>query len=99
MKIYIAGGMSGVPERNRPAFQKYTAELRAEGHTVFSPDELGESDFFSGRPERDALAKEMWWICQEAEAIAMIPGWETSPGANAEHRLATALKLKFIYLD
>lgn len=47
---------------------------------------------------RDALADDTWWICKEADAIAMLPGWENSKGANAEWSLAKALGLKIIYL-
>lgn len=99
MRIYLAGKMSGIEDRNHPAFDKYAAMLRSQGHEVYSPAELGEKDYFSDRPERDALAQELWWICQQAEAIALIPGWETSNGANVEWRLAIALKLEFLYLE
>lgn len=47
---------------------------------------------------RDALGDDLAWICAEAEAIALLPGWEKSAGANAEHATAKALDLKFIYL-
>lgn len=47
---------------------------------------------------RDALHEDCTFICQEADGIAMLPGWERSAGANAEHALAKALSLKFIYL-
>lgn len=47
---------------------------------------------------RTMLGADLNWIAQNAEAIAMLPGWETSNGALAEWHLAKALKLKFIYL-
>jgi len=40
---------------------------------------------------RDVLAKDMAWICQHADAICMLPGWERSKGATAELALAKAL--------
>ncbi len=39
------------------------------------------------------------WICREADAIAMLPGWEQSSGAQAEWACARALGLKIIYLS
>lgn len=47
---------------------------------------------------RDVLAKDMWWICKHATAIALLPGWENSKGAKAEWALACALGLEMIYL-
>lgn len=47
---------------------------------------------------REALGADLAWICAEAEAIALLPGWETSSGAAAEWAAAKALGLKFIYL-
>lgn len=48
---------------------------------------------------RDALAEDTAYICKEADAIAMLPGWENSKGARAEHALAHALGHTIIYLD
>jgi len=39
MRLYIAGPMRGYPEFNFPAFHRAAADLRALGHTVFSPAE------------------------------------------------------------
>lgn len=40
---------------------------------------------------RRALAEDMEFICLEANHIALLPGWEKSNGAMAEHRCAVAL--------
>lgn len=54
------------------------------------------SDF--GFSLREALRDDTTWICINADAIAMLPGWENSKGATAEKALAEALSLKVIYL-
>lgn len=48
---------------------------------------------------RDALADDTAYICKAADAIAMLPGWENSKGARAEHALAFALGHTIVYLD
>lgn len=47
---------------------------------------------------RDALRDDTHYICTTANAIAMLPGWEASKGARAEHALAFALGHQILYL-
>jgi hypothetical protein len=47
---------------------------------------------------REALALDLDFICREADAIALLPGWETSKGANAEYATALALGLQVLFL-
>lgn len=51
-----------------------------------------------GFDRRKAMADDTAFICNEADAIALLPGWENSSGANAEWALAKALGLKILYL-
>lgn len=46
---------------------------------------------------RDAMKADTNYICSQAVAIALLPGWEASSGAQAEWALARCLGLKFIY--
>ncbi len=45
----------------------------------------------------DALGDDTQYICKQADAICMLPGWEYSSGARAEHALAACFKHKFLY--
>jgi len=47
---------------------------------------------------REALADDLNFICREADAIALLPGWENSKGANAERATALALGIEIIVL-
>lgn len=114
MKIYLAGPMTGIPHFNYPAFNAAAASLRAEGHEVFNPAEYdiitygkdisnptgdaAQSAAEHGFCRRTALKADLSWICDNAEAIALLPGWDRSSGATAEWALANALSLKVITL-
>lgn len=47
---------------------------------------------------RVALGEDLAWICGQADAIALLPGWVDSKGARAEHATAVALGLQVIQL-
>jgi hypothetical protein len=71
------------------------------GHNFSTENTTGDNDQATknhGFSLRNALATDTNFICLHADAIAMLPGWETSKGATAEWRLAIALNLNIIYL-
>lgn len=48
---------------------------------------------------RRALGDDTAYICSDADAILMLPGWAKSKGAVAEHALADALGLTIYYYE
>lgn len=90
MKLYLAGKMSGIPEFNFPAFHAAAARLRSAGHEVLNPAELDDGD--TSKPWDYYMRKDIAMILT-VEAIAVLPGWETSKGANFEILIAENLKI------
>ncbi len=65
------------------------------GNSTGSEEEAAEKFGFNLRV---ALAEDLAWICAHADGIALLPGWENSKGAKAEHATAVALGLEVIYV-
>jgi len=84
-KIYIAGPMSGLPDFNRPAFHREANRLGKLGHVVLNPATLPDG---LEQHEYMALCIEMVKI---ADQLTLLPDWEASAGATAEHALAIKL--------
>lgn len=104
MKIYLAGPMTGLPEFNFPAFDRFADILSAAGYEVVNPAQMDRdvgfdptSTVVSKEFLRDALRRDLSAIC-ECDGIAMLPGWEKSGGARVEWTLACHLGLKVLYL-
>lgn len=102
MKLYLAGPMSGVPEFNRPTFMKVAEFLRLSGHDVISPAELDDEDtlradydYFGGHGvtdrQRAKFLKRDLKKLLKCDALALLPGWQTSSGANTELVVAYAV--------
>lgn len=86
-KIYVSGGMTGLPEHNFPAFQAAAAELRAAGYDVEDPSDKGLVDGWSWS---DYLRWDLG-VLVKCEQVATLPGWTRSRGARLEVRVAKAL--------
>lgn len=114
MKIYLAGPMRGYKDFNFPAFIAAAQMLRDMGHTVFNPaerdlerdgEEMSRSETGNiveaeakGFDRRVAIMDDLTYIIEEAEGIALLPGWEQSTGANAELWAAKFLELQVLFL-
>ena len=112
MRLYLAGGMRGIPHFNREAFVKWDAFLKEAGHEVWNPSDhdrelFGDNvhDCPKGDLEGSGVDINLVWsddldtLVNWAEGIAMIPGWRKSKGATAEHAVAVALGKIVIYLS
>jgi hypothetical protein len=91
-RVYLSGPMTGLENHNFPAFHRWAAQLRADGFEVVNPAEIEEAG--------------TWELCLRADlrelctcaAIALMPGWENSKGANLELHVAHRLGLEVIHL-
>lgn len=91
-RVYLSGPMSGIADNNFPAFAEWAARLRSQGLDVVSPAEIQESG--------------TWELCLRADlrelvtcdAIALMPGWESSRGANLELHVAHRVGMEVIHL-
>lgn len=112
MKLYISGPMRGVPAFNFPAFKRAAQVLRKMGHEALCPAERDEQEGFDpsglcgfenlsglGFDLRKALAEDCRMICEEADGVLVLWGWQHSSGARAEVALARALGLPVVQLS
>ena len=92
--IYLSGPMTGLPELNYPRFREVADTLRKLGHVVYNPADFPHIGPF---PIRQAFAEYTAFICNRADTIVMLEGWERSKGALAEKALAENCGLKVIF--
>lgn len=97
MKIYVSGPMTGLPKYNYPEFQRVSHILRELGHQVYNPSEFSYYGPIEDFPIREAFASYCKFICEEADAIYMLKGWEKSSGARVEHDLAKRIGLQIMH--
>lgn len=110
--VYLAGPMTGILHYNFEAFAEAANRLRKEGFYVFNPAEADLAGGFNpigchgqetkaelaekGFDLRKALAADLSFIAEDAEFVAVLPGWEKSKGVAAEIALADALGLPVV---
>lgn len=99
-EFYLCGPMAGLPERNFPAFNEAAADLRHYGHVVCNPAELhGPVENLTDAERHIYLRRDITHLL-ECSAVLVLPGWESSAGANLEVDIAHALKIPvFDYLS
>ena len=97
--IYLSGPMRGYENSNYPLFHSVTKSLRYVGHRVYNPAEFPHNGTHETFPLRSAFAAYCNFICLEATAIYLLPGWEKSLGVSAEMALAKNCGIKVVELD
>lgn len=91
--IYIAGKMRGLPDLGRAKFDATAERLREQGHIVLNP-----ADVPSGMPI-DRYMPICLAMVNAADAVYMLKGWGTSPGATLERMYAEYQGKKVFFED
>ena len=96
--IYIAGPMSGLPNFNYPAFNAAEKRLLAAGFHTSNPTVT--TAFEKRMPPPSEQGRIYSWYLRAGlhrlitcDAVALLPGWEKSTGANLEVHVARKLGL------
>lgn len=92
MRVYVAGAMTGYKSFGWPAFNEAAEGLRALGHEVRNPAEMGHIE---GGSWSDYLKRDLRNVL-EVDAVAVLPGWDTSKGARLEVHVALELGLRVL---
>ena len=91
--VYLSGPMTGLPDFNRPAFHAAAAALRAQGHVVINPAEV---DLGPDATWADYMRIHLAEIARRVTQVFVLPGWESSRGAQLEVHVARALGLPVV---
>ena len=108
--IYVAGPMRGYENYNFDTFDRAATMLECEGWNVISPADLdrmyeGWSAYppkgitFTREDYRRFILRDIHAIIENCDAVAFLPGWESSAGCKVEHAVAEFFSLDIIYLE
>ena len=96
-KVYLSGGMTGIPKKNAPLFNRAAKKLRSQGYVVVNPIELDKK--IKCTTWEECLKRDLTELFK-CDAIVLLPGWEKSKGARLEKYNADKLGLTgWFYLD
>lgn len=79
--FYLAGGMRGYKDLNKPMFALVARLIREQGLTVWSPS---EHTSYLKLSFAKVITVDLNMVINSCNKIALIPGWEKSLGANGE---------------
>ena len=91
--VYLSGPMTGLPDFNRPAFHAAAAALRAQGYVVINPAEV---DLGLAATWVDYMRIHLAEIARRVTQVFVLPGWESSRGAQLEVHVARSLGLPVV---
>lgn len=91
--IYISGPMSGIEDLNRSAFERAEEKIQGMGHIALNPHRFPEMETYE-----ECIQMDLEVIAMAADAIALLPGWENSPGSKKELKTALDLGLEIMLL-
>ena len=92
-RIYISGPMTGLPEKNFPAFNAEANRLRALGFDVVNPVDVTPNE-----------AELTWHECMRSDlaalltcdTLALLDGWQQSSGAHLEMHVAHRVGMEIV---
>ncbi len=79
--LYLAGGMRGYKDLNKPLFALAARLLRKQGFTVWSPS---EHKSYLQLSFAQVISIDLNKVINNCRGIALLPGWRESLGANIE---------------
>lgn len=89
-KLYLSGPMTGIKDLNVPAFTHAAKLLRKAGYVVINPPELDDNEHMD--TWEGCLRRDLRYVV-ECDAIATLPRWTKSRGANLEIHVGRALSM------
>lgn len=91
-RIYLSGPMTGIPERNFPAFNAEADRLRALGYDVVNPVDINPDP---ATPWHECLRHDLAALLT-CDALALLPGWQGSTGAHLEMHVAHRIAMPIV---
>lgn len=95
MRLYVSGPVTGIPDRNKSAFEEAARELSsAASVAVEIPHDTVPAD-----AEWHAAMRLSLRAMLECDGLAMLPGWQQSKGARIERDVALAVGMTVHTVD
>jgi hypothetical protein len=93
--LYLCGPMTGLPNHNRPEFDRTAEILRLHGYIVFTPTENGLPTDTAWENHMRADIRALMGVSN----VAVMPGSEKSRGCKLELHIAKELNMTIKTVD